>query len=108
MVKVSIRRVVGGKVYDTAKAEEVVVHWNGVPHGRVSHEHLGLYCTTKGAWFVAGRTGARGRFGRLIAEGTQCGEGVEPVSAVEAMALLEGWEESDVIERHFADRIAEA
>jgi hypothetical protein len=86
-----IRRVIGGKVYDTDKASEVMVIVDRLGDSSDFHaEWTALYRTQKGAWFLAGEGGGCSRWKRDMSDRSFCqGSGIELINAHEAQQLLE-------------------
>jgi hypothetical protein len=86
-----IRRVIGGKAYDTEKAIQVAVVVDQLGHSSDFHaERTALYRTQKGAWFLAGEGGGCSRWKRDMGDRSFCpGSGIELINAHEAQRLLE-------------------
>jgi hypothetical protein len=86
-----IRRVIDGKVYDTATA--VLVHVLSADGGSIGLnfrvDRTALYRTRNGRFFIAGESGAYGRWGRSVAGGYIPGTGLELITDMEAQRLLE-------------------
>jgi hypothetical protein len=79
-----IRRVIDGKVYDTATA--VLVHVLSADSGSIGWNFhvdcIALYRTRNGRFFIAGESSAYGRWGRSVA-------GLKLITDMEAQRLLE-------------------
>ncbi len=85
-----IYRVVSGRRYDTATATltGMVRDDEGSLHDpRV--ERTGLFKTLRGAWFIAGESGAHGRWGHCDRWGQSPSRGLNLVNNEEARSLLE-------------------
>jgi hypothetical protein len=86
-----IRRTIGGRVYDTDTA--VLVHVLSDDGGHIAldfhAERTALYRTRRGAFFIAGQSGACGRWKRYQNGGYSPGCGVELIGDTEARRLLE-------------------
>ena len=89
MTKLDIRRVIDGKVYDTATAEEVMRFPRKVHGGDDKWEDTRMYRSPKGKWFIAGEGKALSRWGDREGEYYLPGEGIELLSDQEAQALME-------------------
>ena len=84
-----IRRVIGGKLYDTANSERVMhipCHKYGDNFG---WENTDLYLSPNEAWFLAGEGNALSRWGRKGDDGSYPGDGIQLLTEEEAKALLE-------------------
>ena len=88
-----MRKVIGGKVYDTETATKLVVvaAIPGDPLDDFEAENTSLYRTPKGAFFLAGRGGASSRWASRTRDGKgwQWGEGIKLIDAREAQELME-------------------
>lgn len=86
-----IRRTIEGQVYDTDTA--VLVHVLANDGGHIAldfhADHTALYRTRRGTFFIAGQSGACGRWKRHQNGGYVPGCGIELVSDTEARRLLE-------------------
>lgn len=91
MEDLHIRKVIGGRVYDTETAEFVhVVCANGGHIALDFHaEYTALYRTRRGAYFVAGQSGACGRWKQFRNGSYSPGQGIEVIGNTEARRLLE-------------------
>ena len=85
-----MRRIINGKVYDTATATEVANISTG-SHSRSDfrYEDTHLYRSPKGQWFIAGYGGARSRWAHPINNGTTNGNGLELIGKEDAQELVE-------------------
>ena len=101
-------KIIDGKRYDTETATEVASYGNGLGGSDFRNFVETLYKTAKGAWFIAGSGGAMTSYAESVGNGSTSGEGLRPVSANEAMAWLEKYEENDALNEHFADHIEDA
>jgi hypothetical protein len=85
-----IRRVIGGRAYDTETAQFVHVLCNNGGVALDFHaEYTALYRTRRGAFFVAGQSGACGRWKHFRNGGYGPGCGIEVIGDTEARRLLE-------------------
>jgi hypothetical protein len=82
-----------GKAYDTAKAEVIATHDNGLPKNDLDYIREGLY-KQDGVLFLAGESGARGRYAKNEETGGKIGgEGgyiLSPEEAKEWIELTQG------------------
>jgi len=80
---------IDGKVYDTAKAEVIATHDNGLPKNDLDYIREGLY-RQDGVLFLAGESGARGRYAKNEENGGKIGgEGGYILSIEEAKEWIE-------------------
>lgn len=87
---VHMRRVIGGRRYDTATATLIaMVRDDGGSLHSPQVERTGLFKTASGAWFIAGESGAHERWGHCDRWGQSPGRGLSLVNADEARDLLE-------------------
>lgn len=106
-----MRRIIGGKRYDTEKAILIgeASSSNAYP-GDFQYWGAGLYRTPKsGRYFLAGEGGAMSMFSQPYGQnGSQSGQGVIPLTPAGALEWAERNLEQDEIEEHFADSIEDA
>jgi len=80
---------IDGKVYDTAKAEVIATHDNGLPKNDLDYIREGLY-RQDGVLFLAGESGARGRYAKNEETGGKIGgEGGYILTREEAKEWIE-------------------
>jgi len=80
---------IDGKVYDTAKAEVIATHDNGLPKNDLDYIREGLY-KQDGVLFLAGESGARGCYAKNEETGGKIGgEGAYIISMQEAREWIE-------------------
>ena len=80
---------IDGKVYDTAKAEKIATYDNGLPRMDLDYIREGLY-KQDGVLFLAGESGARGRYAKNESLGGKVGgEDVYILSPEEAKEWIE-------------------
>ena len=103
-----MKRIIEGKTYNTATAEEVATFRDGTPSDW-RHVEEALYVTKKGAWFLAGAGGPMSGYAVSCGNNSWSGgSGIHPLSRTDALAWLERNDETDVIEEYFAEFIVEA
>lgn len=103
-----MKKVIGGKIYDTDKATLVAEWDNGYYGNDFKRCEEALYRTKEGTWFVVGEGGPMSKYARAVGNMTGGGEGLTPLTDEEAMGWLEDKGETDALEEYFADRLEEA
>lgn len=108
-----MKAIINGKRYDTSKA--TLIYETSNCDGQISRNDFrfweaGLYVTPRsGSYFLAGRGGAMSRFAVSHGQGSWSGgSGIHPLSADDAFAWAQDNMPTDLIEKHFADRIEDA
>ena len=102
-----MKQVIGGKVYDTAKATHVWNHDNGYDSGNFKWCDESLFQTTNGNFFLAGSGGPMTSYGSDHGDMRGAGERIIPMTKDEAREWLElVGADVDIITRLF--EIAEA
>ena len=102
-----MKQVIGGKVYDTAKATKVWNHENGYDSGNFNWCNESLYRTKNGNFFVGGSGGPMTRYGSDYGNMRGAGKRIIPMTTDEAREWLEMvGADADVITELF--EIAEA
>ncbi len=104
-----MKKVIGGKMYDT-KVAELVHEWN---NGRFCNDFRyrskDLYKTKKGNWFLYHVGGAMTDMAQSCGNNSMCGSSnIEPISSEDALRFLESHDGAEVALRYFADQIEEA
>jgi len=80
---------IDGKVYDTTKAERIATYDNGLPRMDLDYIREGLY-KQDGVLFLAGESGARGRYAKNESLGGKVGgEGITLTTREEAKEWIE-------------------
>ena len=69
---IRMRVKIDGKVYDTAKAEKIATYDSGLPRMDLDYIREGLY-RQDGVFFLAGESGARGRYAKNEETGGKIG-----------------------------------
>lgn len=98
-----VKQVIQGLIYDTDTAEDTgVKFYFGEGRGETRFEVTKLYRTRHGRWSVAGEGGPRSRWGQTVGNNhTRGGEGIQPLSEVEAKAFAEAHGGAEDYERLF-------
>ena len=79
-----------GKTYDTSKAERIAEYDSGLPRMDLDYIREGLYRADDGVLFLAGESGARGRYAKNEENGGKIGgEGGYILSLEEAKEWIE-------------------
>jgi len=88
-----IKRVIGGKVYDTSTAEEICdCGSSGYSCSEFKWHDTYLYRTKKGAFFLAGEGGPMTMWAKSSGNGIGYGSGVLPLTDAMAREYAEGAE----------------
>ena len=103
-----MKKVIGGKRYDTSKAN-VVAEWdNGLCCTDFHHAEETLYVTAKGAFFLYGEGGALSPWSQAVGDMRGGGSGIQPMSNEDALDWLEQHGKTSAIEQYFADTVEDA
>lgn len=103
-----MKKVIGGKVYNTETAT-LIGEWSyGYPND-FNYVSEGLYKTPKGAYFMAGEGGANTAYSRPCGQNCWTGsEDIVPMTRQEAFEWAQRYLEPKEFEEEFADLIEEA
>ena len=104
-----MKKVIGKKLYNTEKAEEVFAWENAYYPSDFHYCAETLFRTKKGAWFLYGRGGALSCY--RVSSGSNFLTGSQNIMALdenEAYEWLERHANAETIERYFPERIEEA
>jgi hypothetical protein len=104
----AMKKVIGGKLYNCATATKVASASNGLRESDHKHCYESIYRTKKGNWFIYGEGGGLTKYRKAVGDAFTSGDGLQPLTADEAMAWLEQHDEIEVLEEYFSDRIHEA
>jgi hypothetical protein len=97
-----MKRVINGKVYDTDAAQLVAAGESPYDRGNFNWWQEKLYRTRKGTWLLSGKGHALSRWRTYNGNAYGSGEGLEVLSADEALEWCEANEISaDVVAAHF-------
>lgn len=97
-----MKRIVGGKMYNTATAEFIVEASNGLPYSDFGHWEAKLYVTKKGRFFLAGEGGPMSRWGvAALGGGTGGSVGIIPLDREEAAEWAESFCSTALYEKYF-------
>ncbi len=101
--RLTMKKVIEGKIYNTETAEEVHSWENHYYSNDFHHCEETLYRTKKGAWFLAGSGGAMSKYSRTCGSNSWTGgDGMEVLTDAEAQAWLEDHgADADLIQRYF-------
>lgn len=95
-----MKKIINGKMYDTETATFVGETYYGVS-GDLDHVWEALYQSPNGQWFLAGRGGARSKYGIQTAPNSWSGGScITLLSPEEALAWCENYLDAE----DFADR----
>jgi hypothetical protein len=103
-----MKRIIEGKRYDTATAEEIASDGYGYA-GDFRHWWERLYRTAAGGWFLVGEGGPLSRYGESVAQNEWSGGSkLIPLTAEQARAWCEEHEATAALERYFAGQVVDA
>jgi hypothetical protein len=102
-------RIINGRRYNTATATKIASWDNGMGYSDFRHIDEDLYRTPKGVFFIVGEGGALSKYAQSCGNNSTCG-GVEweVLSEEQAQAWLEDHDETEALEKYFADKIQDA
>lgn len=102
-----MKKVIGGKLYNTDTAELVGEWSNG--HFRSDFHYCSedLYRTKKGSWFIHGEGGALSKYAESHGNNRTNGEAIEVVTQDEALEWCERHLNPDEYAEHFPGMIEE-
>ncbi|HSW65196.1 MAG TPA: hypothetical protein VLH56_18090 [Dissulfurispiraceae bacterium] len=103
-----MKKIVDGKMYDTAKAEKIVTWSAGYYRSDFRYCEETLYKTPRGRFFLYGEGGAYSPYANQYGDTLGAGEAIIPLSDQAANEWLEERDEADLILKHFADKVEEA
>jgi hypothetical protein len=84
-----MKKVIGGKIYDTETAEEIGGWSNNLGHSDFRNISESLYRTKKGRFFLAGEGGPMTKYSRRCGDSTGGGEDIQPLTHEEAREWAE-------------------
>lgn len=108
-----MRKMIAGKSYDTATAEEVFRHDNSLGPDDFRFRAKTLFRTRNGRWFLFHQGGPMTDMAQPSGGNGHCaGQDIEAISEEDAFGFIQAHsEESDAaaaIDEYFADRVQEA
>lgn len=102
-----MRKIVDGKIYDTANAEKIADRRTGYGRGDFNWCEETLYRTKKGNWFLAGQGGALTRYAQNADVYETSSFDIIPLTQKEAIEWLKEHAQ-DKLERYFPNLFTEA
>ena len=103
-----MKKIVGGKRYDTGTATLIGEYGSG-GHGDFESIHEGLYRTKTGNYFVAGSGGPKTRYSVRVEQNCWSGSSdIYPLTKDEALEWAQAHLEPEEVEAEFASMIADA
>jgi len=102
-----MKRVIRGKIYNTATAELLHDWSNGYPYSDFAYCRKSLYKTKNGAYFIAGCGGAKSEYAECYGNSVSGGEGIEIIQKDDAVAWLEDHKGEEALEKYFASELEE-
>ncbi len=115
-----MKKVIGGKLYDTETAELVHKWDNGRYANDFRYRSKSLFRTKKGNWFLYHVGGPMTDMGQSCGSNNVCGSSdkeltpayeiykIEPISPEDALRFLESHDGAEVALKYFAEQIEEA
>jgi len=103
-----MKSIIKLKRYDTETATVVAEHWNGRGSSDFKYVDETLYLGKAGSWFLHGRGGGMTEYADFHGKSKSKGARIVPLTPDEAADWLEADNQSEALEKHFADRIKEA
>jgi hypothetical protein len=102
-----MRRIIDRKRYDTETAELIGDFFNGLSDSDFNYISEELYRTKTGTFFLAGEGGAATHWAREYGNASTEGEGIQVLSADEALKWAEEHCKAEIIEKYFGDMVSE-
>lgn len=103
-----MKRVIGGKRYDTEKAESIGTWWNGYGQNDFNFCREELFLTKNGCYFLHGEGGAMSRYAAGHGNSVGGGESIVPLSLDEAFEWAQNHLAPEEFEDRFTDMIEDA
>lgn len=100
--------IIGGKRYDTERANWVASYGNGYSVTDFEHYNEDLYVTKSGNWFLHGKGGPMTKYACAMGDMTTGGEKIVPLTKKEVIQWMEDHEEYEGLEHYFPDSIVDA
>ena len=104
----TMKSIIDSKKYDTETAALVAEHSNGYGWNDFKFLREHLYVTKNGNWFLHGEGGALTEYADSYANCKSEGERIRAFTPDQALEWLAAHNETEAIEKYFADRIEEA
>jgi len=102
-----MRKIVDGKIYDTATAERIAGRRTGYGRGDFNWCEEALYHTKKGSWFLAGQGGAMTRYSQNSGVYETSSPSIIPLTEEEALEWLQEHDQ-EKLEKYFPNLFTEA
>ena len=102
-----MRKIVDGKIYDTANAERISGRRTGYGRGDFDWCEETLYRTKKGNWFLAGQGGAMSRYAQNSGVYETSSPGIIPLTEEEAVEWLQEHDQEKLLD-YFPNLFTEA
>lgn len=103
-----MKKIIGTKVYNTDTAVELGQYWNGLSTSDFGYVSERLYATKKGAYFLHGEGGAMSHWSEACGNARCGGEGIEPLTELEALAWMSEHGDPDDVCKRFNHLLEEA
>jgi len=102
-----MKKIVDGKIYDTATAERIAERKSGYGRGDFNWCEETLYRTKKGRWFLAGQGGVMSRYAQSSGDYKTISLDIIPLTQEEAVAWLQE-HVPDKLAKYFPNLFTEA
>jgi len=103
-----MKKIIVGVVYNTETSELLAENWNGVNRHDRNFLREEIYRTKNGRYFLFGEGGTASKYATINYGFVTTGEAITPLNEDELFELLQDWNEVEIIETLFPDRIQEA
>ena len=104
----TMKKIANNKCYDTEAATFVAEYFNGYGWNQFKFLRERLYVTKKGNWFLHGEGGPLTEDADSYGNSKSEGERIKEFTPDQALEWLTGYNQTEAIEKYFADRIEEA
>lgn len=99
-----MKKIIGGKKYDTETAKEVGKYWNGLSYSDFGHVEEILYKKKTGEFFLHGMGGANTKYSQSCGQNCWCdGSAIIPMTESEARKWAEEHLDCDEYEAIFGE-----
>lgn len=102
-----MKKIIDGVLYNTETAQNLAEYWNGCTHSDFNYMAETIYRTKKGNFFLHGEGGAASKYAKAAGRGSNPGKEIIALSEDEVFEILQEWNEVELIEEMFPDKITE-
>ena len=93
-----MKKIIAGKVYNTATAEVIVCMYKGIPSQDFDYYNASIHRTTKGALFLYEEGGCRSKMGRQYGNNTEGSSDIKAISDTDAVEIIQEWHTQSYID----------